>query len=109
MPSARQTAKPRPAKPRKLVLRTFDAARYLKAPETRAAYLDEAFKSNDIPEIVEALGTIARAVGMSKVARSAKVSRERLAQVLSRNGTPDLNTVIGVLRACGVLLVAKAR
>ena len=96
------------ARTRKPKLRLFDAARYLTDGESIAADLDEAFASNDPAEIAESLGTVARALGMSKVARHAKLSRESLYRALSRNGNPELSTMIGVLRACGVTLAAKA-
>jgi probable addiction module antidote protein len=96
------------AKAKKPALRPFDAAEFLTGAETIAAYLDEAFASNDPAEIAESIGTVARALGMSKIARGAKVSRESLYRALSRNGNPELSTIIGVLRACGVTLAAKA-
>jgi probable addiction module antidote protein len=68
----------KPAKAKKPVLRPFDADEVLTDAETTAAYLDEAFASNDPAEITESIGTVARALGMSKVARGAKVSRESL-------------------------------
>ncbi len=96
------------AKAKTPVLRPFDAAEFLTDAETIVAYLDEAFASNDPAEIAESIGTVARALGMSKVARSANVSRESLYRPLSRNGNPELSTMISVLRACGVTLAAKA-
>jgi probable addiction module antidote protein len=96
------------AKTKKLVLRPFDAAEYLTDAEAIAAYLDESFASNDPAEIAASIGTVARALGMSKVARRAKVSRESLYRALSRTGNPELSTIVGVLRACGVTLAAKA-
>ncbi len=98
----------KPPKAKKPVLRPFDAAEFLTDTETIAAYLDEAFASNDPAEIAESIGTVARALGMSKIARNAKVSRESLYRALSRNGNPELSTIIRVLRACGVTLAAKA-
>ncbi len=98
----------KPAKAKKRVLRPFDAAEFLTDAETIAGYLNEAFASNDPAEIAASIGTVARALGMSKVARRAKVSRESLYRALSRNGNPELSTMIGVLHACGVTLAAKA-
>ncbi len=95
------------AKSKKPVLRPYDSARYLTDVEAILAYLNESFASNDPAEIAESIGTVARAVGMSKVARSAKVSRESLYRALSRNGNPKLITIIRVLGACGVTLAAK--
>jgi probable addiction module antidote protein len=95
-------------KAKKLVLRPFDAADYLTDIEAIVAYLDESFASNDPAELAASIGTVARAVGMSKVARRAKVSRDSLSRALSRKGNPDLSTIINVLRACGVTLAATA-
>ena len=93
---------------KKPVLRPFDAAEFLTDAETIVGYLNEAFASNDPAEIAESIGTVARALGMSKIARSAKLSRESLYRALSRDGNPELATMVRVLRACGVRLAAKA-
>ncbi len=95
------------AKVKKRVLRPFDAAEFLTDTETIAGYLDEAFASNDPAEIAESIETVAHALGMNNVARGAKVSRESLYRALSRNGNPEFNTIIGVLRARGIALVAR--
>src|SRR5262245_22488950 len=88
----------------KITLTTFDAAEYLDTKEAIAAYLSESFASNDPAEIAEAIGTVARARGMSDVARQAGVSRESLYRALSRQGNPELSTMMGVLKACGMRL-----
>jgi probable addiction module antidote protein len=90
----------------KIILTTFDAAEYLDTGEAIAAYLSESFASNDPAEIAEAIGTVARARGMTEVARQAGVSRESLYRALSRHGNPELSTMMGVLKACGVRLTA---
>ena len=87
-----------------VALRPFDAAEFLDDEETIAAYVSEAFASNDPGEMAEAVGTIARARGMTEVARQAGVSRESLYRALSSKGNPELTTLVNVMRACGIRL-----
>lgn len=84
----------------------FDAARYLTTPEAQTALLDDAFASGDAAYVAQALGVIARARGMTEVAREAGVTREALYKSLSENGDPRLTTLLGVVRALGVTLSA---
>lgn len=85
----------------------FDAARYLVSPESQAELLNDALASGDAPYIAQALGVIARARGMSEVAREAGVTREALYKSLSEDGDPRLTTVMGVARALGLTLSAS--
>lgn len=87
----------------------FDAAEYLDSPQAVADYLSEAFETGDDDFITQAIGTVARAQGMSGVARDAGVSRENLYRSLSANGKPEFATVMKVLDALGVQLVAKPK
>jgi probable addiction module antidote protein len=82
----------------------FDAAEYLTDDETIAHYLSESFASGDPVEIAQAIGTVARARGMSEVARDAGVSRESLYRALGPEGNPTISTMAGVLKACGLKL-----
>jgi probable addiction module antidote protein len=84
----------------------FDAARYLKSPESQAELLSDAFASGDARYIATALGVVARARGMTKVAREAGVTREALYNALSEEGDPRLTTLLGVLNALGIRLNA---
>jgi probable addiction module antidote protein len=84
----------------------FDAARYLTSPESQAELLNDALASGDAGYVAQALGVIARARGMSEVARQAGVTREALYRALSENGDPRLTTLLGVARALGVTLTA---
>ena len=68
--------------------------------------LDAAFVSGNAAYIADALGIIARARGMTEVAREAGVTRERLTKSLSDDGDPRLTTLLGVARALGVKLSA---
>jgi probable addiction module antidote protein len=88
----------------------YDVAEHLRTPKEIAAYL--AAWLEDSPEdsagIARALGDIARAKGMTKVARSAGLSRESLYKALSAEGNPSFATVLKVVRAFGVRLHAEA-
>jgi probable addiction module antidote protein len=79
--------------------RPFDAAEYLDSPEMIAAYLTEAFESDDASEIAIAIGAVARAVGMSAVAEKAGLSRENLYQALGGDAKPEFGNIMKVLRA----------
>ncbi|MBN9568876.1 MAG: putative addiction module antidote protein [Alphaproteobacteria bacterium] len=85
----------------------FDAAEYLDTAESQAELLADAFESGDANYITHALGVVARARGMSNVAKEAGVTREALYRALSEKGDPRLSTLIGVLKALGVQLSAK--
>jgi probable addiction module antidote protein len=87
----------------------FDAAEYLDSPEAIACYLTEAFETEDPEFIARAIGTIARAQGMTTVAREAGVSRENLYRALGTGAKPEFDTVMRVLRALGVQLTAKPK
>ena len=85
----------------------FDAAEYLDTAESQAELLADAFESGDANYITHALGVVARARGMSNVAKEAGVTREALYRALSEKDDPRLSTLIGVLKALGVQLSAK--
>ena len=86
----------------------WDAAEHLGSEEAVAAYLNAAFEDGDPALIAAALGDVAKARGMSQVAREVGASREGLYRSLSKNGNPELATVIKITRAMGLQLsVAK--
>ncbi|MGA9865876.1 MAG: addiction module antidote protein [Acetobacteraceae bacterium] len=87
----------------------FDAARYLTSRETQAELLNDAFATGDAAYIAQALGVIARARGMTEVAREAGVTREALYKSLSEVGDPRLTTLLGVTRALGMTLSVDTR
>jgi probable addiction module antidote protein len=86
----------------------FDAADYLRSPESQADLLADAFASGNASYITHALGIVARARGMSEVARGAGVTREALYKALSETGDPRLSTLLGVLRSLGIKLTIAA-
>ena len=87
----------------------YDVAEQLRTPEEMAAYLDAWFEEapEDAAGIARALGDIARARGMSQVARDAGLSRESLYKALSETGNPSFATILKVARALGVRLHAQ--
>jgi probable addiction module antidote protein len=87
-------------------IKPFDPAEYLDDSESIAAYMSEALESEDPAFIADALGVVARARGMSEVAREAGVSRESLYRALSTDGNPEFATVLRVVRALGLRLSA---
>jgi probable addiction module antidote protein len=87
----------------------FDAARYLASGEAQEELLNDALASGDAAYVAQALGVIARARGMTAVAREAGVTREALYKSLSEDGDPRLTTLLGVLAALGVTLHAEIK
>ncbi|HEY3411781.1 MAG TPA: addiction module antidote protein [Armatimonadota bacterium] len=85
----------------------FDAADYLKTEEDMVAYLEAALEEDDPAAVAAALGDIARAKGMTKIARDAGLGRESLYKALSPEGNPELATVMKVVRALGLSLHAR--
>jgi probable addiction module antidote protein len=84
----------------------FEGALYLTLPSSKEELLNDALASGDARHVSQDLGVIARARGMTKVAREAGVTREALCKALSENGDPRLTTLLGVARALGVTLTA---
>lgn len=88
----------------------YDVAEHLRTPEEMAAYLEACMEEadGDATFIAKALGDIARAKGMSQVARDAGLSRESLYKALSGERAPSLDTVLKVMGALGLKLHAQA-
>jgi probable addiction module antidote protein len=86
----------------------WDSAEYLKTEEDMANYLDACMEEagDDPAFIAKALGTIARARGMTQVARDAGLSRESLYRALSGEGNPEFGTILKVVKALGLKLRA---
>lgn len=88
----------------------FDVAEHLRTPDEMAAYLDAWLDDapDDAVGIARALGDIARAKGMSQVAKDAGLSRESLYRALGSQGNPSFATVLKVAKALGVRFHAQA-
>jgi probable addiction module antidote protein len=85
----------------------FDAAPYLDSETSIAAYLTDILDANDAALLASALGDIARARGMTEIAKSAGITREALYRALRPDSAPRFDTVSRVCAALGVRLVAQ--
>jgi len=87
----------------------WDAADYLDTPREIARYIEACSQDDpgDGSLIRAALGDIARAKGMTQIARECGVGRESLYKALSSDGNPEFSTVISVLRTLGLRLTVK--
>ncbi len=94
----------------KTITTRYDVAEHLRTPEEMAAYLEACIEeaNGDAAFIAKALGDIARAKGMSQVARDAGLSRESLYKALSGERSPGFDTILKVIGALGLKLHAEA-
>jgi probable addiction module antidote protein len=93
---------------KKIETRPWDAAEHLASEEDMAAYLDAALEDGDAAVVVAALGDIARAKGMTQIARDAGLGRESLYKALSTTGNPEFATILKVVRALGLRFHVEA-
>jgi probable addiction module antidote protein len=96
-----------PKAARKLGVRPFDAAEYLRDETDIAAYLEAAAAEEDPRVLAAALGAVARARGMADLARKTGLTREALYRSLSAEGNPELATLTKVLKALGMRLTIQ--
>ncbi|HJT43384.1 MAG TPA: addiction module antidote protein [Rhizomicrobium sp.] len=89
-------------------LTTYDPAEDLTSDKAVAAFMAEAFKTEDAGYIAHALGVVARAKGMAQIAKDTGLSREQLYRSFSENGNPTLKTTLAVMKVLGIVLTAKA-
>ena len=82
----------------------WDPAERMKTPEDIAAYLDAALEDGDPAVVSAVLGDIARARGMTEIAKSTGLGRASLYKALSPDGHPELATILKVVRALGLRL-----
>jgi probable addiction module antidote protein len=97
------------AKKKKLKLSAFDPAQGLTSDEATAAFMADAFESEDAGYIAHALGVVARAKGMAQIADRTGLSREQLYRSFSEDGNPKLKSTIAVMKALGIELTAKVQ
>ncbi|MGB0128811.1 MAG: addiction module antidote protein [Rhodocyclaceae bacterium] len=88
------------------VTTAWDPAEHLETEEDMAAYLEAALEEGDPALVAAALGDIARAKGMTQVAREAGLGRESLYKALSPSGNPEFATILKVVAALGLQLHA---
>ena len=88
--------------------RPWDVVEHLETEEDMAAYLEAALEEGDPALVAAALGDIARAKGMSEIARETGLGRESLYKALSPEGNPEFATVLKIVKALGLRLHATA-
>lgn len=82
----------------------WDASKFLDSPEMMKEYLQIMLEENGVEGLQRALGDVAKAIGMSEIARKTKLSRQNLYKALSSNSSPKLDTVKKVVEALGCKL-----
>lgn len=85
----------------------YDPAAALESEEAIAVFLADALETGDSAYIAKVMGVVARAKGMSELARETGLSREQLYRSFSEQGNPTLKTMLAVMRALGVDLTAR--
>jgi probable addiction module antidote protein len=88
--------------------RPWDVVEHLESDEDIAAYLEAALEEGDPALVAAALGDIARAKGMTQLARDTGLGRESLYKALSADGNPEFATILRVIKALGLRLHASA-
>ncbi|MGK6314607.1 addiction module antidote protein [Neorhizobium sp. DT-125] len=88
-------------------LSNYDPAEDLGSDEAIATFMAEAFETEDAAYIAHALGVVARAKGMTQIAKDTGLSREQLYRSFSATGNPTLKTTIAVMKSLGIELTAK--
>ena len=86
----------------------FDAAKYLDTPESQAELITDALESGDAKYLAHALGVVARAKGMTEIARKTGITREGLYKALSAEGDPKLTTFLSVIKSLGLHISVRA-
>ena len=88
-------------------LKTFDVADYLDSEDKIAEYLAVVLEDNDPTLLAAALGDVARARGMTQLARDTGLAREALYRSLCVSGNPSYATIVKVMQALGLKLVPQ--
>jgi probable addiction module antidote protein len=91
-----------------LELSHFDTAKYLTEPEDQAELLADAMTSGDVHIIAQAIGIVARAHGMTELAKETGMKRQQLYRMLGPDGNPTLGSVLKLLPALGLRMRIEA-
>lgn len=91
----------------KIKTTAWDPAEHLNSENDMAAYLEAALEEGEPALVAAALGDIARARGMTQLARDTGLGRESLYKALSPNGNPEFSTILKVVNALGLKLHAS--
>lgn len=85
----------------------YDPAAALDSDEAIAVFMSDAFETGNAAYIAKALGVVARAKGMTEIARETGLTREQLYRSFSESGNPTLKTMLAVMHAIGIDMTAK--
>jgi probable addiction module antidote protein len=85
----------------------YDPAAALDGPEAIAIFMADAFETGNAEYIAKAMGVVARAKGMTELARETGLSREQLYRSFSEEGNPTLKTMLAVMRALGIDMTTR--
>lgn len=87
----------------------YDASEFLGNSAHQAELIDDALKSNNAAYIAHAIGVVAKARGMSEIARRTGINRQTLYGALGESGNPTIETFFSVIQALGLVLRAEAQ
>ena len=90
------------------MIKDFDIAQYLDSKEMIAEYLSQVLADGDMNEFLSAIGNIAKAKGMSQIAKDTGLGRESLYKAFNEGSKPQFDTVLKVLNSLGIKLQAAA-
>ena len=85
----------------------FDPAECLTTPEAIAVFMTDALETGDASYVAKAVGVVARAKGMSELAKDTGLSREQLYRSFSEHGNPTLKSFLTVMKALGIHMTAR--
>jgi len=85
----------------KVTTREWDASEYLDSPEMIREYLKVSFEDGDTEQLLKAIGNVAKAKGMSEIAKETNLGRQNLYKAFSTDGSPQFETVKKVIEALG--------
>ena len=88
----------------KITTKQWDAVEYLDSPEMIREYLRVSFEEGDTEQLLMAIGQVAKAQGISEIARKANLSRQNLYKALSQGSSPQFETIRKVVEALGCKL-----
>jgi probable addiction module antidote protein len=88
----------------KITTRKWDAVEYLDSPEMIREYLKVSFEEGDTEQLMLAIGQVAKAQGLSEIARKANLSRQNLYNALAQGSSPQFETIRKVVEALGCKL-----
>ena len=92
----------------KVTTRKWDASEHLNSPEMIEAYLNVSFEDGDTDQILKAIGNVAKAKGMSDIAKQTNLGRQNLYKALFADSSPKFDTIKKVVEALGCRLAIVA-